>query len=528
MSTFDSESLPSGWKTATLSEIAEINPRLQRSSIEDSAEVNFVPMRAVEPEGGGLTKPEVRTYGEAKKGFTSFLSNDVIMAKITPCMENGKTTVVPNLPYELCFGSTEFHVVRNEQGIYPKWIANFLLQHDVRRAAQRRMTGGVGQMRVPETFLVDLEIPVAPVNEQLRIADALDELLSDLDAGVEALRRAQIKLTHYRASVLKAAVQGDLTSDWRKEHSSTEPASVLLQRILKERRHRWEQEQLRKFSAHGKIPPTNWKGKYKEPVVPDTPNLPALPEGWSWASAEQLCDFITKGTTPSGVDAPAPQGQIPFIKVQHLSGDNDFLFNLSPSYVSSEINDGFLARSKVFPGDVLMNIVGPPLGQVSIVPVDFPVWNINQAIAIFRSVSGIENRYLALCLSTHSILVRALKRAKATAGQVNLTLEICRELPIPVPPVDEQAAILETVDEQLSSIKHLAGELTVKCGTSKALRQSIFRHAFSGELVQQDPKDEPASELLKRIAAARKAHTNAIRKTDSRKPATGRKKKQTQ
>jgi type I restriction enzyme S subunit len=125
-------------------------------------------------------------------------------------------------------------------------------------------------------------------------------------------------------------------------------------------------------------------------------------------------------------------------------------------------------------------------------------------------------------------LVRALKRAKATAGQVNLTLEICRELPIPVPPVDEQAAILETVDEQLSSIKHLAGELTVKCGTSKALRQSIFRHAFSGELVQQDPKDEPASELLKRIAAARKAHTNAIRKTDSRKPASGRKKKQTQ
>jgi len=135
MSTFDSESLPSGWKTATLSEIAEINPRLQRSSIEDSAEVNFVPMRAVEPEGGGLTKPEVRTYGEAKKGFTSFLSNDVIMAKITPCMENGKTTVVPNLPYELCFGSTEFHVVRNETRNLSKVDCKFLAS--ARRASRR-------------------------------------------------------------------------------------------------------------------------------------------------------------------------------------------------------------------------------------------------------------------------------------------------------------------------------------------------------------------------------------------------------
>ena len=512
MSTFDLQSLPSEWKTSTLSEIAEINPRLQRSSIEDSTEVNFVPMRAVEPDGGGLTKPEVRTYGEVKKGFTSFLSNDVIMAKITPCMENGKTTVVPNLPYELCFGSTEFHVVRAERGILPSWIANFLLQHEVRRAAQRRMTGGVGQMRVPEDFLAELSIPVAPAGEQLRISDALDELLSDLDAAVEALTRARNKLSQYRASVLKAAVRGDLTTEWRKKHLDVEPASTLLQAILKRRREHWELEQLRRFKANGKNPPVNWKGKYKEPAVPDTANLPILPTGWTWATAEQLCDFITKGTTPSGADAPAPTGEIPFIKVQHLSGDNSFLFENSPSYVSRGINDGFLARSKVFPGDVLMNIVGPPLGQVSIVPADFPVWNINQAIAIFRSVRGIDNRYLALCLSTHSLLVHALKRAKATAGQVNLTLEICRELPIPVPPMDEQAAILEAADEQFSTIQHLAGDLTVKREAAKALRQSILRHAFSGKLVQQDPKEEHASELLSRIAAERGARTSAAEK----------------
>ena len=173
-----------------------------------------------------------------------------------------------------------------------------------------------------------------------------------------------------------------------------------------------------------------------------------------------------------------------------------------------------------------MNIVGPPLGQVSIVPDDFPMWNINQAIAIFRSVNGIDNRYLALCLSTHSILVRALKRAKATAGQINLTLEICRSLPIPLPPVDEQAAIVEVADEQLSTIKHLAGDLTIKSETTKALRQSILMLAFTGKLITQDPDDEPASELLKRIATAREAQpTKSKKKTVLRRVSTRRKRK---
>ncbi|MGC1966037.1 MAG: restriction endonuclease subunit S, partial [Candidatus Acidiferrales bacterium] len=170
MNFIDPELLPTGWIIASLSDIAEINPRPYRAPTNDSTEVNFVPMRAVEPEGGGLTRPEVRTYGEVKKGYTSFLSGDVITAKITPCMENGKTTVVPNLPHELSFGSTEFHVVRPALGVPQRWISYFLLQHKVRRLAQRQMSGAVGQMRVPQFFLEELKIPVAPINEQQRIA----------------------------------------------------------------------------------------------------------------------------------------------------------------------------------------------------------------------------------------------------------------------------------------------------------------------------------------------------------------------
>jgi type I restriction enzyme S subunit len=231
---------PPGWVYAPLEEICQINPPLDRYIGNDAVEVNFVPMRAVEPDGGGLVRPEARRYGEVKKGYTPFVSGDVIMAKITPCMENGKTTVVPDLPGSICFGSTEFHVIRPEAGISAKWVASFLMQYEVRRAAQRSMTGGVGQMRVPATFLEFVRIPVAPTAEQERIADAVDELLSDLDAGTAALERVREKLKLYRASVLKSAVDGALTAEWRMQHPHVEPAPALLKRILAEHRRRWE------------------------------------------------------------------------------------------------------------------------------------------------------------------------------------------------------------------------------------------------------------------------------------------------
>ena len=131
-----------------------------------------------------------------------------------------------------------------------------------------------------------------PISEQERIADALDELLSDLDAAVAALERAQVKLKHYRAVVLKAAVEGALTADWRADHPNTEPASALLSRSLVERRCRWEEAQLLKFKETGKAPPKGWKMKYTEPAEPDITNLPPLPKGSCWASLDQLAEIV--------------------------------------------------------------------------------------------------------------------------------------------------------------------------------------------------------------------------------------------
>src|SRR5208283_792376 len=115
----------------------------------------------------------------------------------------------------------------------------------------------------------------------------IEELLSDLDAGVVALERVRANLKRYRVTVLKAAVEGTLAKDWRAQHPDTEPASVLLECILTERRHKWEKEQLSKFAQEGKQPPKGWQTKYREPIIHGVSELPTTPSSWVWASADQ-------------------------------------------------------------------------------------------------------------------------------------------------------------------------------------------------------------------------------------------------
>src|SRR5205085_1565714 len=141
--------------------------------------------------------------------------------------------------------------------------------------------------------------------EQERIVAKADEVLTDLDAGVAALERAKATLKRYRAAVLKAAVEGRLTAEWRAEHPDGEPATKLLGRILVERRKRWETEQEAMFVAAGKTPPKNWQEKYAEATPPDASNLPKLPDGWCWARLDQLIVYLRNGYFQKPTDDPS-------------------------------------------------------------------------------------------------------------------------------------------------------------------------------------------------------------------------------
>ena len=295
-------------------------------------------------------------------------------------------------------------------------LPNFLFYYFLRKQFQKdciNASQGVAQLNLSTKWLEQYPIPVLSLNEQKRIVARIEELFSELDNGVETLKKTKQQLAVYRQSVLKEAFS-----------SSTA----------------------------------------------------------SYRRLEDLCFFITKGTTPSKAAMTAGNGEIPFIKVYNLTFDNTLDFSIDPTFVDKDTHVGFLGRSIVYPGDVLMNIVGPPMGKVSIVPDLYSEWNINQAIARFRCMEGLYNKYLAYFLGYSDTVEKMKSKAKATAGQFNLTLEICRDIQIPIPSIEEQKKIVFDIETKLSQQQKIADTIELALQQAEAMRQSILKKAFEGEL----------------------------------------------
>ena len=214
-----SDELPQGWATAPLRQIAEINPRHPKG-LDDSMPISFARMTALSETKPEFDSLEERTLGEVRKGFTHFAEGDVLFAKITPCMENGKGAVARGLRNKLGCGTTELHVIRPLGHISPEYIYRFLAQDRVRRAAKENFTGTAGQARVPTSFIEELELPLAPLPEQQRIVAKLETLLGKVDASQQRLAKIPVLLKRFRQSVLAAACSGRLTADWREENST--------------------------------------------------------------------------------------------------------------------------------------------------------------------------------------------------------------------------------------------------------------------------------------------------------------------
>jgi len=272
---------------------------------------------------------------------------------------------------------------------------------------------GTGTPHLDANILNQQKLVVPSLEEQNRIVAKIEELFSELDNGVEMLKKTMQQLAVYRQAVLKEAF--------------------------------------------------------------------ASPSA-SYRRLEDLCFFITKGTTPAKTAMTAGNGEIPFIKVYNLTFDNTLDFSIDPTFVDKDTHIGFLGRSIVYPGDVLMNIVGPPMGKVSIVPGLYSEWNINQAIARFRCLDGLYNKYLAYFLGYSNTVEKMKSKAKATAGQFNLTLEICRDIQIPVPSMEEQKKIVFDIETKLSQQQKIADTIELALQQAEAMRQSILKKAFEGEL----------------------------------------------
>ena len=376
-------------------------------------------------------------------------------------------------------------------------FVNYGLNSPGTRRRTSQIIHGVGRPRLNLSEVRGIWLPLAPLNEQRRIVAKIEELFSDLDAGVAALKRARANLKRYRAAVLKAAVEGKLTEEWRAEHPNTEPASKLLARILTERRQKWEADQLAKFAAANKQPPKNWRDKYVEPMPPDTSGLPELPEEWCWATLHALAEVVG-GITKDQKKADQPgKREVPYLRVANVQ--RGFLDLSEMKSIAASEDD--IAELRLEPGDMLFTEGGDrdKLGRGW-------VWSgeIKECVHqnhIFRG-RLVSHEMQPRLVSHHGNTFGKewfIRAGKQTTNLASINLGILRQFPVPVAPGKEQAEIIAIVDEKLSQME--AAETAINHGLLRAsrLRQSILKQAFEGKLVPQVPKDEPASVLLERL-----------------------------
>lgn len=471
------------WPRKPVSIAAELNPTRSRPEMADDQLVDFVPMASVAVELGGIDLDRARPAHEVRKRYTQFQEGDVLFAKITPCMENGKIAVVPPLRSNVGYGSTEFHVLRPRPDVHPKWLAHFLAQADFRKKARRSMSGSAGQLRVPGKWLDEQEMPLPTLDIQKQVLGKIEEFFSDLDAGVATLERARAKLKRYRASVLKAAVEGRLTERWRAEQkaksAAVEPAAKLLERILAERRKKWEAAQLKKFADAGKTPPKDWQKKYSEPSVPDVSNLPDLPAEWRWGTVDQLAE-IQSGIQKQPSRTPK-ENAYPYLRVANVHRGRLDLAEIH----KLELRPGELDRLKLENGDLLIvegNGSPSEIGRSAIWEGQIENCVHQNHIIRVRPMLA-SSSYINTYWNSPDGTARVKQKAASTSGLYTLSVSKIAALPVPLPPLDEQKEIIMRVDAATSIITHAESEIEHSLARAARLRQAILKRAFEGRLV---------------------------------------------
>lgn len=405
-----------------------------------------------------------------------------------------------------------FKVVPDER-VMSKGLLFYWLKRAIQQLQETEHLHGSTMMHINRGPFMAHLVPLAPAAEQTRIVAKLEELLSDLDAAVAELKAAQKKLAQYRQSLLKAAVEGALTAEWRAKHQPLETGAQLLQRILQERRARWEARQLAKFAEQGKTPPKDWQKKYPEPVQPDTTGLPELPQGWVWASLDALIDDGPQ----NGLYLPASQyGKgIPILRI------DDYQIGWHRPRAALNLVDADEITAEVYAliaGDIVINRVNSMthLGKSL---------NISQTLdgALFESnmmrlrlSERMNVNYVSFYLGSHAGRSRLICDAKWAVNQASINQQDVKKTPVPVSSQPEQERISEVLLRQHEAMDLQAKAIEVSLQQSTAQRQNILRAAFSGQLVPQDPHDEPASVLLERIRAERAAQ-GAVKKPRGRK-----------
>ncbi|MGL4448018.1 MAG: restriction endonuclease subunit S, partial [Shewanella sp.] len=290
-------------------------------------------------------------------------------------------------------------------------------------------------------------------------ADALDlaQNWARLSTHFDTLFTTEASIDTLKQSILQLAVMGKLVP----QDPSDEPAAALLARIAAEKARLVKNKTI--------------KQEKSLPEISEEEKLYRVPSSWCFCRLGEICHGITSGSTPPK-DKFLESGGVPYLKVYNIR-DQKIDFYYQPQFVVKDYNESKLKRSMLYPGDVVMNIVGPPLGKVAIIPNTYPVWNCNQAIVFFRPIDSRINTYIYTYLVT-GLFLHSIELI-GTAGQDNISVTKSRLIVLPVPPLAEQHRIVAKVDELMTLCDQLKSRLQTSQQTQLALAESLVAGALS-------------------------------------------------
>ena len=342
-------------------------------------------------------------------------------------------------------------------GISPEYVAWALraFSRDILHTCSKQ---GTTVNSVETTKLLRYEIPIAPPEQQTTIVAEIEKQFSRLDEAVTNLKRVKANLKRY-----KAAVEGKLTKEWRKQHPNLESASKLLERILAERRAKW-----------------NGRGKYKEPVKPAMTEPLFLPEKWIWTTVEQLTAIVTSGSRGWG-EYYSNTGPL-FIRAQDIKTDSLNLPNVARVMIPHNAEG---TRTAVSKGDVLITITGANVTKSALVRELKEEAFVSQHVALLKPSLTAISTYLFTWVVAPTHGRKTLERWAYGAGKPGLSLEQVRSLPVALPPLAEQIQMADEVERRLSVIDELEAAVEANLIRADRLRQSILQRAFSGRLLSE-------------------------------------------
>ena len=465
----NSDDFPKEWTVVTILDVCEVNPpKPSKDFLPADAPVTFVPMPAVDADMGAITNPQIKPYLEVRNGFTSFRNGDVIMAKITPCMENGKAALVHGMKNGIGFGSTEFHVMRSRGKILPEYLYYYIRQETFRNKAESHFTGSVGQKRVPADFIKQSDIPLPPLDEQKRIVARVEALLTNVNAARYNLSRVPLIMKKFRQAVLAAACSGRLSEGWRNGNSSTETSDQLIEQVTQE---------LQKNTAKNKnksvIELTQWN-------VPEPLELLEIPENWTWIAVKDTTSLMQYGISVKS-DSDEKSG-FPILRMGNIQEGSIDLTDLKFIPANTESISNFIVET----GDILFNRTNSPelVGKSAVYKEKLQTVFASYLVRVRPNSNLILSDYL--CWWINSMWGREWARNVRTDGvsQSNINAQKLSMMPVPLPPLAEQHEIVRHVGllfERADAFDRGVAAAGLRC---ERLTQAVLGKAFRGELVE--------------------------------------------